>query len=115
MNRIRQAMDKAGIKSVAALSRLSGVSYGTLYDLVNDVTDIGKTDVSKFLKIAHALGMTAEELYTGKSDETVLTGEQRRMLDALDNVPPTARPTVIAMVEGASGGAHVSSREVRSA
>lgn len=56
-------------KNLSEFSRLSGVSYGTLYDIVKGKTKIDNIGISTFLKISSCLGMTAEELYYGTPPE----------------------------------------------
>ena len=53
-------------KSLSEFARVSGVPYGTLYDIANGKTQMKNIGVSYFIAIAKTLGMTAEELYTGE-------------------------------------------------
>ena len=80
-NCIQQAMADQNI-SAAELSRRSGVAYGTVYDISIGKTKVDKMDVGKFLKIAHGLGMTAEELYYGKPAERTYRDERQTALNA---------------------------------
>ncbi len=65
MNNIKAEADRQNI-SVAELARRSGVAYGTVYGVYTGKTEAEKMDVRKFIRIAGALGMSADELYTGK-------------------------------------------------
>lgn len=57
---------KNRFKNLSEFSRLSGVPYGTLYDIASGKTKVEKIGIGVFMKIAHSLGMTAEELYYGE-------------------------------------------------
>ena len=48
--------------SLYSLSKLSGVPYMTINDIVNGVTPIRKVRFSTVLSLAHALGVTCESL-----------------------------------------------------
>ena len=45
------------------LSKLSGVPYMTVNDLVNEVTDIKEARFSTVVDLANSLGVTCEQLY----------------------------------------------------
>lgn len=75
MNCIQKVMAYQGI-SAAELSRRSGVPYGTVYDISIGKTRVEKMAVEKFLKIAHGLGMTAEELYYGEKQPIAYADER---------------------------------------
>lgn len=57
---------KKRCKNLSEFSRMSEVPYGTLYDIANGNTQFEKIGIGVFMKIAHGLGMTAEELYYGR-------------------------------------------------
>ena len=81
-NFIQKIMDKQGITTeelnciqramllldmnTSQLSKLTGLSYTTAQNIATGKTDVAKMHVERFLKIAHGLGMTAEELYYGE-------------------------------------------------
>ena len=52
--------------TAAELSRVSGVPENTVYGLRKGTINPANVTDSNFIALAHALGMTAEELYTGK-------------------------------------------------
>jgi transcriptional regulator with XRE-family HTH domain len=90
-NFIQNIMDKQGITvenlnciqkimlardmNTSQLSKLTGLSYTTAQNIATGKTDVAKMHVERFLKIAHGLGMTAEELYYGdkRPDKTTRT------------------------------------------
>ena len=68
LNCVQLAILRSGM-TIADVSRASGVYYGTLRDIAIGKTDIGKVDVHKFIAIAHALNMTADELMAMGNDD----------------------------------------------
>ena len=63
-NRIQDLFAERKIK-VAAFARENDIATSTLYTIINGTTQFEKIAISTFIKIAHGLGMTAEELYYG--------------------------------------------------
>ena len=80
-NCIQKAMEDQGI-TAAELARRSGVPYGTVYDVSTGKTKVEKMAVEKFLKIAHGLGMTAEELYYGRPPEREYADPRQEKLNS---------------------------------
>lgn len=68
-NRVGRLIERHSDGNISEFSRVSGVPYGTLYDIVRGKSDIENVRISYFMKIAHTLGMTAEELYYGTPPE----------------------------------------------
>lgn len=66
-NCIASAVRDSGL-SVAEVSRRSNVKYVTVYDAVNGKTNIDRMGIDTFRKIAHALGMTVDDLYNYGND-----------------------------------------------
>jgi len=62
MNCIKAALNDYGM-SVADLSRESGVPYTTLNAMVTGSSKVDNMGITRFLKVAHVFGMTAEQLY----------------------------------------------------
>ena len=62
-NQVAVALKQKGIK-VADFARQTGINQQTLYNVVKKDT-VDNIGISTFMKIAHGLGMTAEELYYG--------------------------------------------------
>ena len=80
-NRI-SCLIKTHSKSVSEFSRVSGVPYGTLYDIVKGKTQMENIGIGNFLKIAACLNMTAEELYYGTPpDEPTFADPQQTALN----------------------------------
>ena len=52
--------------TAAELSRISGVPKTTVYGMLQGRIKAGNVTVSNFIAIAHALGITADEFYTGE-------------------------------------------------
>lgn len=80
-NVIQDAMRAKGM-TAAALSKASGVPYGTVYDIARGKTEIDKMEVGKFLRIARALGMSADELYTSIPDRRTYADPRQESLNA---------------------------------
>lgn len=76
-NRIRAIFDERNI-NVAAFSRDNGIKATALYSILDGKTSFDKIGISTFLKIAHGLGMTAEELYCGKHPESPAFADPRQ-------------------------------------
>jgi len=62
MNCIKAALNDYGM-SVADLSRESGVPYTTLNAMVTGSSKVDNMGITRFLKVAHVFGLTAEQLY----------------------------------------------------
>lgn len=63
-NRIADIFNERDI-NIAAFGREIGISSATLYSIRNNKT-MDNVGIGNFLAIAHGLGMSADELYTGK-------------------------------------------------
>lgn len=61
VNRLKEMLAFRGM-SVSELSRLSGVSQPTLDRIVNGKVNIEAVNAKNFLRIAHGLGLSAEQL-----------------------------------------------------
>lgn len=124
--KIKQAMNDAGIRSVAALSRESGVAYGTTYDFVNGITDIAKMNINTLLRLCKALDIAPDDLYhpvddvveddVADSHVSTSTTTQERGLTKLDddewklvniyrNAPESQKPLILAVAETIAGDA----------
>lgn len=62
MNCIKAALNDYGM-SVADLSRESGVPYTTLNAMVTGSSKVDNMGITRFLRVAHVFGLTAEQLY----------------------------------------------------
>lgn len=67
-NRIKQIFDERHI-NVSAFARTNGIKATSLYSILDEKTNFERIGIDTFLKIAHGLGMTADELYYGTSPE----------------------------------------------
>lgn len=103
-NRIAEII-QASNESVRDVARRCDVPEQTLYKITKKPT-MKNISIDVFLKIAHGLGMTAEELYYGKPatiQQPSTSTDECRLLDAWHGIDPTTRPTILSMVEAASG------------
>lgn len=64
--------------NLSEFSRVSGVPYGTVYGIAKGKAKRDNISVGAFMKIAHALGMTAEELYYGTPPQRPSYSDQRQ-------------------------------------
>lgn len=75
------------VPNLKEVERRSGVAYATLYDLKRGKTDVDNMKVDTFIRIAHALGMTADDLYYGVSENiTDEDSTKQKVSDAYDNL-----------------------------
>lgn len=96
LNCVQREMFLRGI-NVQQMVDMAEIPYSTVRDVCIGKTPIEKMEVAKFLKIARALGMTAEELYYGRVREepsdpreaelvrawrTLDAGRQDRLIDS---------------------------------
>jgi transcriptional regulator with XRE-family HTH domain len=88
-NRIAEEIKKQGFNK-HSFSAKCGVPYGTLYRICKDGASMDSITIDNFLKIAHGLGMTAEELYYGTKedgcecsdrDEPSITADEQTIVD----------------------------------
>ena len=61
-NRIRRLFDERTI-NVYAFAKRNGITPTTLYSILDGSTKAENVGVGNWMKIAHGLGMTADELY----------------------------------------------------
>lgn len=78
-NRIGRLIENHSGGNISEFSRESGVPYGALYDIVRGKSNIDKVGIGIFMKIAHTLGMTAEELYYGTPPEPPTYADSRQV------------------------------------
>lgn len=79
-NRIKDILETSGM-STRELAKRAGVKEQTLYKIKKKDT-MENITIDVFLKIAHGLGMTAEELYYGKPAERTYRDERQTALNA---------------------------------
>lgn len=73
-NPIPRLFEESGL-SVRKFSELSGMKYGTAYDLVKGRTNIDTVSVDVFIRASRAFGMTPDELLALTDDDTADAGE----------------------------------------
>lgn len=61
-NRLDQLFDERSI-NVSDFARKNGIKPSTLYNVLRNNSKLERTGIDTFLKIAHGLDMTADELY----------------------------------------------------
>ena len=117
MTPIEEAMKKAGIKNTNQLAKLTGIPYMTVRDITTGKRDIAKISADVLVRLAAALGITAEELYLMymKSDvmaseyfehfvkvnnrgDDGLTDDEMRLAHIYRDAPESLRPTILAVV-----------------
>ena len=64
-NAIKETLDARGLKPTP-FAREIGIPTSTMFSIYRGQVAFGKITIENFLKIAHGLGMTAEELYYGE-------------------------------------------------
>ncbi len=64
-NNLKALLKERGL-SVSELARQTGISQPTLNRIVNAKVNLNSISVTNFLKIAHGLGLTVEQLYFGE-------------------------------------------------
>jgi hypothetical protein len=60
-------MDERGLKPTT-FARTVGVKTSTMFSIYRGEVNVGGISIDNFLKIAHGVGMSAEELYYGYVD-----------------------------------------------
>lgn len=104
-NRIKDILETSGM-STRELANKAGVKEQTLYKIKKKDT-MENITIDVFLKIAHALGMTAEELYYGKPVERAYRDERQAAINAhFETFNDEARTDVYKMVERMSHDPH---------
>lgn len=79
--RIAKLMDERGLKPFP-FSKEIGVPSSTMTSIYKGNVKFDGITISNFLKIAHGLGMTAEELYYGeKPEQPSMSPSERRIVD----------------------------------
>lgn len=94
-----------GVK-VPEFAESCGLSASTVYNIRRKST-LDNVSIDAFLKIAHGLGMTAEDLYRGtpivmsdvgtddKGEPYALTDDEERLLDAYRSVDDSAKRRIM--------------------
>lgn len=95
---------KKRFKNLSEFSRLSDVPYGTLYDIASGKTKFEKIGIGVFMKIAHGLGMTAEELYYGEAVRMEFADPSQEALNVFwESMNTRGREALLASAELMSG------------
>lgn len=83
--RIAKLMDERGLKPYPFAKNI-GIASSTMTSIYKGKVKFENISISTFLKIAHGLGMTAEQLYYGEDGEVgdshPLTADEQRVMDA---------------------------------
>ena len=81
------------------LANLSGVPFGTLNKILGKETK--ETNISTVIKLANALGVTAEELIfgTGSSTEDNITQHEREIINAYRGQPESVQIAICKMLD----------------
>lgn len=74
-NAIRRIMDERGLRPTP-FARSVGVKTSTMFSIYRGQVQMKNIAVGNFLKIAHGLGMTAEELYYGEKQPIAYADER---------------------------------------
>lgn len=83
--------------NLADFSRKHGIPYYTLYDIARGKTNPEKINISTFLKIAHGLGVTADDLLGGLED---IDSDRYELCEIYDSMTYEGKRALIAAARG---------------
>ena len=78
MTKLKRLLEESGM-SVSEFARRTGIQQSTLHRIVNGQVNAASVTVGNFMRIAHGLGLSAEELYY----DEVLGGREKRLIDTV--------------------------------
>lgn len=112
-NRIKELLE-AKKEKPASFAKKIGVPTSTMYSITRGNTKFENISIGVFMKIAHGLGMTAEELYYGESRKVEYADPlQEKLNGCFESLNPESRETIVEVV--ASYAADPERRTVKSA
>ena len=87
------------------VAELSGIPASTLYAISSGDTNLDNVGISTFIKVADALGMSVEELYTGKSEVSYAVvslpdPERNELMDIFDSVSDEGKKQLMIYARG---------------
>lgn len=87
------------------VAELSGIPASTLYAISSGDTNLDNVGISTFIKVSDALGMSVEELYTGKPDVSYAVvslpdPERNELMDIFDSVSDEGRKQLMIFARG---------------
>jgi len=101
---VHEVMAREGV-TYREIAKRCGISEQTLHSSRNR-DSIGRIGIDVFLKIAHGLGMTAEELYYGEDyvqqPPTCVSSNEQRMLDVYRDTSQEQRYLIDALIDAAA-------------
>ena len=90
-NAIREIMDERELKPTP-FARSIGVKTSTMFSIYRGKVSFGGISVDNFIRIAHGLGMTAEELYYGTPQRHAYADPRQQSInDVYETVGETQR------------------------
>ena len=92
------ALFEASGMTVRKFSEVSGIKYGTAYDLVKGRTSIDTVSVDVFLKAARSFGMTADEMLAMTDD--VVDVDEIELITMYRSCDETQKAAILAAVRG---------------
>ena len=99
-NRIRTAMDERGLKPTP-FAKSIGVKVSTMFSIYRGEVAMERIAVDNFIRIAHGLDMTVEELYYGESPEpSDLSDDERSVIDGYRKLDIRGKRAVARTIEG---------------
>lgn len=100
---IKKQSQEKGFRSVRALAKAAGVSWGTIYNLMNNTQEAPR--LSTLIALAEPLGVSVEFLRTFwgfRSDMPKLTHLQMEIIDAIEGLPSEHQSVVVQLVRALS-------------
>ena len=101
-NRIRELLDERGI-GPAVFAKMIDVPQTTISTIYNGRTKFEKIRVETFVKIAHGLGMSAEELWEMRDAEQSMTVDEAELVRLYRDTNEQGRAAIMAVARSQQG------------
>ena len=101
-NKIRELLDERGI-GPAVFAREIGVPQTTISTIYNGKTAFEKIRVETFIKIAHGLGMTAEELWKKRDVKPTTVAGETELVRIYRDTDDRGRAAIMAVARSQQG------------
>lgn len=98
---VNAILEERGINK-RQLAMMAGVPYTTVYELVSGKRSVDKLTAANAQRIAHALGMSVEELLG--EEPPALTADEADLLDVYRSLPDFAKRMAMGMVRNIAEG-----------
>lgn len=93
-NKIKDILDQRGIKP-ATFAKQIGVPQTTMSTICIGRTEFEKIRIGTFVKIAHGLGMTSDELYGETLEDEGLKKDEKALLDTYRSTDDRGKKTML--------------------